>query len=190
MPPGRLRGGVECAAFCSTLISEAAQSQQKLASAVQSQQKSLSFRLPPNCGHLDLVMWLRTSVPSCLCAAQRNCCLCALQRAPGGSWGWGSWARRSLLWLQAGAAALGRLSGSSGRAMLTSGGRLRSSHPSAGLPKVGLMEAFHPLTPFYVSWRFNRKGFRSPRAASSTSATTGPFPFKTWGWPTRADTSA
>lgn len=56
MPPGRLRGGVECAAFCSTLISEAAQSQQKLASAVQSQQKSLSFRLPLNCRHLDLAI--------------------------------------------------------------------------------------------------------------------------------------
>lgn len=73
MPPGRLRGGVECAAFCSTLISDAAQSQQKLASAVQSQQKYISFRLPPNCRHLDLAMWLRTSVPGWETAACVPC---------------------------------------------------------------------------------------------------------------------
>lgn len=76
MPPGRLRGGAERAAFCSALISDAAQSQQKLASAVESQQKSISFGLPPNCRHLDLVTCHRTSGPGCLCEAQGNCALC------------------------------------------------------------------------------------------------------------------
>lgn len=88
--------------------------------------------------------WARLSVRS----AGKLCSVCALRRAPGGRPGWGSWARRALPWLQAGAAALGWLSGSSGRAMLTSGGRVSSSQPSVGLLKVGLMEAFHPLTPF------------------------------------------
>lgn len=80
MPPGRLRGGVERAAFCSTLISDAAQSQQKLASAVQSQQRSLSFRLSPNCRHLDLAMWLRTSVPSCAQRRETAACVPCSER--------------------------------------------------------------------------------------------------------------
>lgn len=112
---------------------------------------------------------------------------------PGGGPGWRSRARTSWKWVQAGGHVLGWLSAFSGRAMLTSGGHITSSHPSAGLLnglRAGMVGSSPHPDMFSVFSRCNRRASRSRRAASSTSAKMGPSPSTISAWLTRADTSA
>lgn len=124
------------------------------------------------------------------------CVGCLFGVSCGDDLGWArgrSWASTSSLWVPSGTGVLGLVSGFSGRAMLTSGGHICSSHPSLGLLsrlKAGLLGSFPCSDTAFFFWWCNRRASRSQRVASSTSARMGPSPFRTWVWLTRADTSA